>query len=204
MYTPEILGLATVLGLVAFFGLVGHDEQTRHLVQSLPFVIFFFHPKLLSQSTITGRANMDNHPAPKLRPGFLETSIAILILVALALANELQDKSHFLFIGGCEAADSTPRPFKSVAEKLLLDGTAETFGSGWVADAFAELPPSVLLLAEEDHRQHLELLNLMTEDVKPLKEYYQGFLIPRLCAIYDAPPPLETLGIRGFRLVSEN
>lgn len=202
-YVPGILGVATLLGLLAFFGLVGHDEATRHLVQSLPFAIFAFNPKLFSESNVAVAAGISARGLLKNSRTLKHFSVALSTVALIAIFNGLQIKPNFVLLGQCDVAESSPRTFSIVGQKSRGVESTKS-GSGWVEDAFSELEPGVLVMALEYNQQNLRLFYLQNEKKSPLQKFQEATVVPRLCETPNAPSALEPLYLPGLRSVPQS
>lgn len=200
---PGILGTSTVLGLLALFGLVGHDEQTRHLVQSIPFALFALNPWLFSRLPRDFRPQL-REPGNLLRTqGFQDFAVACLLVLAVAAPSGFQAKPSLVLMRDCDERDSIPRLFNIVGGKSRIGDPDTAWGSGWVQRAFSELEPGVLLIALHTEKAQIERFYLLSDD-EALGVWDAGRQADLLvCEVSDVPAALTTLGLRGLKMATD-
>lgn len=196
---PGILGTSTVLGLMVFFGLVGHDEQTRHLAQSIPFAFFALYPWLFSRLPTDFRPQPRKPGNPLRTRGFQDLAIACLLVLAVAAPSGLQAKPSLVLLGNCDEPASAPRLFDIVGGKSRIGDRDTAWGYGWVRQAFSELEPGVLLIALHTEKAEIERFYVLSKDEALATWEAEDQPVLTACEVSDGPPALTTLGLRGLK-----
>lgn len=196
---PGILGTSTVLGLLVLFGLVGHDEEMRHLVQSLPFAVFALYPALFSRPTDVLRSQPGESLSPLRAQGFLNFAIASLLVLAVVVPSGLQPKPSLVLQGHCDEPNSATAFFSVVGGKSRIGDTETAWGYGSTREAFSGLRPGVLLIAIPTEKAQIERFYLLTDD-EALKVWaVEDQQVLLVCEVSDGPPALTKLGLRGLK-----
>ena len=196
---PGILGTSTVFGLLLLFGLVGHDEQTRHLVQSIPFALFALYPTLFSRGVEDSEILAGKTRTALRSRGLQDLVIASVLVLGVAASTSLQPKPSLLLTGACVGSDSSPSIFTIVGGKSRVADPETTWGSGWVQEAFLELEPGVLLVATGVEPAQIERFYLLTGDKDLIEWPPNNPQQLQVCEVSDGPSALSTLGLRGLR-----
>jgi len=129
------LGLITILGSIAFFAFVGHDEPQRHMVQNIPFVLLAIAAVItifVRQGRSAPVAAIDEAPVTN-RPPWSRLGLGALALV-IAGAAVIEGHTHgqtLMIARTCAPGSATPQEYQVVG-KARWNADSELSGpSDW-------------------------------------------------------------------------
>ena len=162
-----VLGLVTIVGSIAFFALVGHDEPQRHMVQNIPFVllalaavvtIFSRHVKVGSKSLVARTAeDVFDSVWSKLGLGMLVAVISLgaiieghtagqTLTIKRSCSNEKEILQEYIVIG--KARWNAQTIVQGPSDWRVLQGrSTQSFPSGfsWPQSQVNVLPPGNIM-----------------------------------------------------------
>lgn len=92
------LGLITLAGLVAFYAFVGQDEQQRHMVQSIPFILLAIGATVTAFIGVRTKTRAQQTPArePRRWPAAVLGLLAITVVVGAAVEGHVKGETILL------------------------------------------------------------------------------------------------------------
>ena len=179
----QLLGIVTILGCIGFFALVGHDEQQRHMVQNVPFLLIAVSACFASYFT---RSDREGLRTPQPRKAMLASTVPVAVAMIIIVGAVVEGHSTspvVRVLSSCGAELSTAEEFSVISSLSVGGGTASGNPANW---RLAQRSQSVVLPAGYSWTaSQLEMLPPGT--LVELKSRSSGNVLPFFVSAADRP-----------------
>lgn len=179
----QLLGIVTILGCIGFFALVGHDEQQRHMVQNVPYLLIAVGACFASYCG--KRVNESCRTLPT-RFATLIAAGPLFVVAGIIVGAVLEGHSAgpvVRVLSSCGAERGTAEDFSVISSLSVGGGTASANPANWRLARHSE---SVVLPA--GYSWTASQLGMLPEgSLVELKSRSSGNVLPMFVSTLDLP-----------------